>query len=76
MNEFTKEELQELLFGYQMHSHNTRRNLPDLNLCKKIQSLIDNYCEHELTINCKSNNCECIVVECFNCDKKFKRWKE
>lgn len=52
MNEFTKEELKELLNGYQMHSHNTRHNWPSLDLCKKIQSLIDNYkepCEHEFT---------------------------
>jgi len=36
--------------------------------------MIDNYCEHDLAIDCESNNCECIAVECFNCDKKFKRW--
>lgn len=47
MNDFTKDELEELLQGYQMHSHNTRHNWPSLELCKKLQSMIDNYCEHD-----------------------------
>lgn len=48
MNDFTKEELEEILMGYQMHAHNTRHNFPSLDLCKKLRDLIDNYCEHEL----------------------------
>jgi hypothetical protein len=47
MNDFTKDELEELLLGYEMHSHNTRHNWPSLDLCKKIKSMIDNYCEHD-----------------------------
>ncbi len=43
MNNFTKEELKELLNGYQMHSYNNRHNWPSLDLCKKLQSMIDNY---------------------------------
>jgi len=46
MNDFTKEELEELLNGYQLHKYNNRHNWPSLDLCKKLQSLIDNYCEH------------------------------
>lgn len=46
MNDFTKEELQELLLGYEMHEHNSRFNWPSLELIKKLRMLIDNYCEH------------------------------
>jgi hypothetical protein len=51
MNDFTKEELEELLNGYELHSHNTRHNWPSIDLCKKIQSMIDNFCEHDWEYN-------------------------
>ena len=55
MNDFTKEELMELLAGYQLHQHNSRHNWPSLDLCNKLQSLIDNYCEQE---RCQNPNCK------------------
>ena len=45
MNDFTKEELEELkyfLFGNPKSS---------VELCRKIQSMIDNYCEHDFQMN-------------------------
>lgn len=46
MNDFTKEELEEL-----MHCVYSYRDLCDENvedsLCDKLKSMIDNYCEHE-----------------------------
>ena len=47
MNDFTKDELNELLSGYEFHEHNTRHNWPSLDLIKKIEYMIDNHCEHE-----------------------------
>jgi hypothetical protein len=52
MNDFTKEELEELMhcvYAYRdLCDEDVKENLKD-NLCDKIQSLIDNYCEHEDT---------------------------
>ncbi len=41
MNDFTKEELEQIMHGL-YHA-----NISDWPIAKKIQSLIDNYCEHE-----------------------------
>jgi len=66
MNDFTKEELEELLRGYQLHQHDNRYNWPLLDLCKKLQSLIDNYCQNKEIV--------CIggwVQKCVKCGMKF-----
>lgn len=48
MNEFTKEELQELkrCLKYMITGHVTPYSALTINMKKKIQSMIDNYCEH------------------------------
>ena len=46
MNDFTKEELKELYCAYNIYCVTTNRYL-DLILQNKIQSMIDNYCEHD-----------------------------
>ncbi len=46
MNNFTKDELEELLFFTELHKNKYRLKYPD-ELLNKLQSLIDNYCEHE-----------------------------
>lgn len=43
MNDFTKEELEELLRGYVYHQHNTRHNWPSIDLSKKIEDMINTY---------------------------------
>lgn len=68
MNDFTKEELK-LLFGglqlwmeeilYEDEKDRTFRN----ELYKKIQSMIDNYCEHD----CKLTIWQCQVTACSKC---------
>lgn len=50
MNDFMKEELEDILTCVGLYAYDTRSKLgepiyPDLN--NKIQSMIDNYCEHE-----------------------------
>ena len=67
MNDFTKEELEELLNGYEHHSHNTRHNWPSLDLCKKIQSMIDNYCEHDFVTFLQDQNKEPFIEKCLEC---------
>lgn len=46
MNDFTKEELKELMYGLYCMSK-LDRNMVNPNLYEKIESIIDNYCEHE-----------------------------
>lgn len=46
MNDFTKEELKELLSALSVFSGSPR----GISLFHKIQSLIDNYCDHEKTV--------------------------
>lgn len=65
MNDFTKEELEQLLdccYGG-MHDDHPVEDYK-LRLQVKIQSMIDNYCEHEDT--CR--NCEC-TTECNKCGR-------
>jgi hypothetical protein len=61
MNDFTKDELNELLMGYEFHEHNTRHNWPSLDLIRKLKYMIDNYCEHDLyeTSALVSHCCKC-----------------
>lgn len=48
MNDFTKEELKRLLLrSFLWVGHIENQNKFELELINKIQSLIDNYCEHE-----------------------------
>lgn len=46
MNDFTKEELEDLIFCVKYHTDYQGDSIQE-NLINKIQSLIDNYCKHE-----------------------------
>jgi len=66
MNDFTKQELKEI--------HNSLDNDPSMcrvsdNVLRKIQSMIDNYCEHEWEHQCEA----CAVQECKKCG--IVRWQ-
>lgn len=43
MNDFTKEELEEIMY---LFTHGFGPNIRSLTIPKKIQSMIDNYCAH------------------------------
>ena len=58
MNEFTKDELQNI---YELMDMNGACRL--LELKAKVKSMIDNYCEHEFVIYNKEYN----HVECIKC---------
>ena len=62
MNDFTKEELERILDGvtWWLDSDNA---LYSEALVNKLQSMIDNYCEHEFVIYNKEYN----HVECIKC---------
>jgi hypothetical protein len=61
MNDFTKEELITIFDG--LHHLPTINETYDSDLCLKVESMIDNYCEHEwdynqhdMPINCRKCN--------------------
>jgi hypothetical protein len=62
MNNFTKQELEHILSCVCMQP------LDDLILLNKIQSIIDNYCEHEDI--CKGNHMY-VIDKCASCGKKI-----
>ena len=73
MNDFTKEELEKLL----MWSVHRAEDIGTVEYCRegsgllfdKIQSMIDNYCEHEYENRC----CECTsAIGCSKCDCMLK----
>ena len=51
MNDFTKEELIMLKRLTLQHVNQFRQNSDCIELMSKIQSMIDNYCEHDSAIN-------------------------
>lgn len=76
MNDFTKEELEDIresLRSYLQQDHcdngwaNGIRTLED-----KIQSMIDNYCEHDWQSGCASHDCHAQCVWCPKCKKDLK----
>lgn len=61
MSDFTKEELNTIKYWCRLESSV---------FLNKIQSLIDNYCEHELTTGC--GVCSGVLdIVCVKCDKKL-----
>lgn len=56
MNDFTKEELENLHFYTYMYHHNAGINQPE-SFLDKIQSMIDNYCDHEFELEYTPHNC-------------------
>lgn len=74
MNDFTKEDLEYLEQAVQFHIEEDYQQNPALNVLDKIQSMIDNYCDHQ-------SNGELIVLsahpyldayKCNKCEKLYK----
>ncbi len=64
MNEFTKEELikiKDAMYGISFDDNEERI------LRKKIQSMIDNYCEHEYMTFLQDHNNEPFMEKCMEC---------
>ncbi len=69
MNDFTKEELKRLLLrSYLLVGYPENQNKYELELINKIQSMIDNYCEHD---RCSPTEMLNIPYHCLDCGKKF-----
>jgi hypothetical protein len=64
MNNFTKEELKNLILFV---DGGIRYNNHAIELRKKIQSMIDNYCEHDKSGNTHPVDMMCGKVQCGNC---------
>lgn len=64
MNDFTKEELQQLV-KWATTDIDLNPSALEVTLFDKIQSMIDNYCEHEDVGECGI----CGVTICCNCEK-------
>lgn len=76
MNEFTKEELEEILLGIRHFYVAYNKGLiadKDIDVSSgtliidKLQSMIDNYCEHELYNPCMTCNLD--KIYCLNCKR-------
>lgn len=67
MNDFTKEELQEIYTSISQHALEGWANL-SVELIQKIQSMIDSYCEHEFLL---STDSEHLVILCNKCTKIY-----
>lgn len=63
MNYFTKDELEDLIFCVKDHTGYQGDSIHE-NLINKIQSMIDNYCEHEFYANGCGNN---MFAQCHKC---------
>ena len=65
MNEFTKEELQYIWSACNelSHSEGCHPSVQEIIFLNKIQSMIDNYCEHD----CKATIWQCQVTSCSKC---------
>lgn len=67
MNDFTKEELQriETAVSFYCIEIETDNSLKYLALTKKVQSMVDNYCDHEWTYHFG-----CSSIICHKCKKE------
>ncbi len=65
MNDFTKEELEEIIESFDWIETETSWDWKR-DLRKKIQSMIDNYCKHQVTVNIGG-----WVFKCVKCGMKF-----
>ena len=67
MNDFTKEELEKLRYAI------TNYDYCDDKLNDKIQSMIDNYCEHEFDMTDWVNDSSgCRWYECKKCEGRYR----
>lgn len=67
MNDFTKEELI-LILGLLRGAYSVSLHGKELR-AEKIQSMIDNYCEHNPTYTDECRTCN--AVHCGNCEKRW-----
>lgn len=75
MNDFSKEELDEILFFIELHKNKYRLKYPEA-LLNKLQSMIDNYCEHESNgYWSQLADCSYHSLRCSKCRKEFGRQK-
>ena len=65
MNEFTKEELEELMHCVYAYRDLCDEDVED-NLCDKLKFMIDNYCEHDYRIVTDLDHLKCV-----KCSKYF-----
>jgi hypothetical protein len=61
MNQFTKEELKELMYGLWCDAKHTGK-IRNKNLYDKLKSMIDNYCDHK-----EFYNDGCLSATCVKC---------
>lgn len=66
MNDFTKEELEELWFFTELHKNKYKLRIPE-KLLNKLQSMIKSYCEHEIENICNWKGRD--VFQCIKCKK-------
>lgn len=60
MNDFTKEELKRLLLrSFSWVAYPENQNKEELELIKKIEYMIENYCEHEKVVPNYGPNTQC-----------------
>ncbi len=74
MNDFTKEELMNILYALE-HLYEPSFDLPKMYLLRnKVESMIDNYCDHEWENIC----CQCTMdkIYCHKCEKDMGDLKE
>lgn len=74
MNDFTKQELSRLLSG--LYALQTIQNFVEIELIKKVEEMINNYCEHKWQAMCDNYdpcNPECMV--CQKCHIALKEYK-
>ena len=71
MNEFTKEELEQILFDMNDKIFRFDKNHVSesyIALRDKVELMIDNYCEHE---RCSPNDALNVPLHCLDCGEKF-----
>ena len=87
MNDFTKEELKRLLLrSFSWVAYPENQNKEELELIKKIEYMIENYCDHEQAnskrldwlyycVKCRKERCKRCAMELTKCHKFIKRGK-
>jgi hypothetical protein len=70
MNDFTKEELEIIYLDMTIYATKgtpLNESPSHLDLRNKVQSLINDYCDHERTCGCL----DCGTIECMKCNERF-----
>lgn len=73
MNDFTKDEINKLLWAINYVKENTTNRSDAMSLLReKIKSMVDNYCDHEYLVFLQDQNNEPLINKCINChDLRF-----